>query len=163
MKAVNQSYKRLHCATVTLALCMGVVMLMASCGRHGSRQLKREVDSFAVNYFNWQYHKAFRHVTPGSEIWIAYAASQVHQADIDLLRQKEKPATCEIHGIDFDDNDSTAVAHVTIRDFLRMDTIGRAASFVVSADYDIPLRFMPETQKWMVNIQAPLRPVKRME
>lgn len=157
MKAVNQSYKRLHCATVTLALCMGVVMLMASCGRHGSRQLKREVDSFAVNYFNWQFHKAYRHVTPGSEIWIAYAASQVHQADIDLLRQKEKPATCEIHGIDFDDNDSTAVAHVTIRDFLRMDTIGRAASFVASADYDIPLVFNVEKDRWMVSLHGMLR------
>ena len=123
MKTVNQSNKRLHYALNILGTYLGLAIALVSCDGHGTRQLKREVDSFAVNYFNWQYHKAIKHVTPESEKWIRYAASQVHQADIDMLRQKDQSATCEIHDIDFDDNDSTAVAHVTIRDFLRMDTI----------------------------------------
>ncbi len=158
MKKVFKSNKRLHCLMGVLSVCLALVL--ASCGGHASRQLKREVDSFAVNYFNWQYHKALHYVTPESEKWIRYAASQVHQADIDLLRQKERPATCEIRDIDIDDNDSLAVAHVTIHDFLRMDTIGEAATLINAADYDIPLRYLNDKEGWMVDLKGALREVE---
>ena len=125
-----------------------------------SRQLKKEVDSFAVYYFNWQFYHAVRFVTPESEKWMHYAASQVHQADIDLLQSKELPASCEINEIVYSEDDKTAIAHVTIQNYLRMDTIGKAATIVNTAQFDIPLIYQPETDKWIVEVNELLRPVK---
>ncbi|MBQ1759120.1 MAG: hypothetical protein IIZ94_05515 [Prevotella sp.] len=141
---------------------LGVLFLLVACDFHAgsSRQLKKEVDSFAVYYFNWQFHHAVRFVTPESEKWMHYAASQVHQADIDLLQSKELPASCEINEVVYSEDDKTAIAHVTIQNYLRMDTIGKAATIVNTAQFDIPLIYQSETDKWIVEVNELLRPVK---
>ncbi|MBO6056726.1 MAG: hypothetical protein J6P64_00695 [Bacteroidales bacterium] len=141
---------------------LGVLFLLVACEFHAgsSRQLKKEVDSFAVYYFNWQFHQAVRFVTPESEKWMHYAASQVHQADIDLLQSKELPASCEINEVVYSEDDKTAIAHVTIQNYLRMDTIGKAATIVNAAQFDIPLIYQAETDKWKVEVNELLRPVK---
>ncbi|MBQ4209552.1 MAG: hypothetical protein II658_00915 [Prevotella sp.] len=141
---------------------LGVLFLLVACDFHAgsSRQLKKEVDSFAVYYFNWQFHQAVRFVTPESEKWMHYAASQVHQADIDLLQSKELPASCEINEVVYSEDDKTAIAHVTIQNYLRMDTIGKAATIVNTAQFDIPLIYQPETDKWIVEVNELLRPVE---
>ena len=94
---------------------------------------------------------------------MSYAASQVHQADIDLLQQKQLPATCEIQEITYDDEKQTAVAHIAIHDYLRMDTIGKAASVIDIAYFDIPLSYHSESDKWIVNINELPRPLKQKE
>ncbi|MBR6937163.1 MAG: hypothetical protein IKH63_06285 [Prevotella sp.] len=141
---------------------LGVLFFLVACDFHAgsSRQLKKEVDSFAVYYFNWQFHQAVRFVTPESEKWMHYAASQVHQADIDLLQSKELPASCEINEVVYSEDDKTAIAHVTIQNYLRMDTIGKAATIVNTAQFDIPLIYQAETDKWIVEVNELLRPVK---
>ena len=111
-------------------------------------------------YFNWQFHHAVRFVTPESEKWMHYAASQVHQADIDLLQSKELPASCEINEVVYSEDDKTAIAHVTIQNYLRMDTIGKAATIINAAQFDIPLIYQPETDKWIVEVNELLRPVE---
>lgn len=160
MKTIRQSCVSLHILSIALLFCS--ILFFASCEFHSgsSRQLKKEVDSFAVYYFNWQFHQARRFVTPSSEKWMRYAASQVHQADIELLQNKEVPATCEIHEITYSDDDSTAVAHVTIHDFLHMDTIGKAASIVNAAHFDIPLKYEAKTDKWIVEVDGLMREVR---
>ena len=160
MKTMLSYNKSLHYTSLVLVLCL--MFVVASCEFHAgsSRQLKKEVDSFAVYYFNWQFYHAIRFVTPESEKWIRYAASQVHQADIDLLQQKDVPATCEINEIAYDDEHNTAIAHVTIHDYLRMDTIGKAATIVDAAQFRIPLTYYAATDKWVVEMNELLRPEK---
>ena len=46
------------------------------------RSARAAADSFATYYFNWQFQKAARFVTDSSQVWLRYAASQVHEADI---------------------------------------------------------------------------------
>lgn len=163
MKIVRQSIVCLHILATLMVVCL--LFVVSSCENHvgSSRQLKKQVDSFAVYYFNWQFHKAVRFVTPESEKWMSYAASQVHQADIDLLQQKELPATCEIMEITYDDKVFSAIAHVTIRNYLRMDTIGKVASVIDVADFDIPLSYHSQSDKWIVNINELPRPLKNKE
>lgn len=163
MKKAFQYILGLHIRCVIMVLV--VLFLLVACDFHAgsSRQLKKEVDSFAVYYFNWQFHKAVRFVTPESEKWMSYAASQVHQADIDLLQQKELPATCEIMEITYDDKVFSAIAHVTIRNYLRMDTIGKVASVIDVANFDIPLSYHSQSDKWIVNINELPRPLKNKE
>ena len=113
MKKVRHSIVFIHIVSPILLFCL--LFVASSCEFHAgsSRQLKKQVDSFAVYYFNWQFHKAVRFVTPESEKWMSYAASQVHQADIDLLQQKELPATCEIQEITYDDTLFSAASSVS--------------------------------------------------
>ena len=163
MKIMSSYTNRSRFASLLMVLCFSLVVVSCEYHAGSSRQLKKEVDSFAVYYFNWQFYNAIRFVTPESEKWMKYAASQVHQADIDLLQQKELPATCEIKEISYDDEHNTAIAHVTIHDYLRMDTIGKAATIVDVADFDIPLVYMPQKDQWIVNLKECLRPVKCKE
>ena len=146
MKKAFQYILSLHIRCVMMVL--GVLFFLVACDFHAgsSRQLKKEVDSFAVYYFNWQFHHAVRFVTPESEKWMHYAASQVHQA--------------EINEVVYSEDDKTAIAHVTIQNYLRMDTIGKAATIVNTAQFDIPLIYQAETDKWIVEVNELLRPVK---
>ena len=163
MKKVRHSIVFKHIVSPLLLFCL--LFVASSCEFHAgsSRQLKKQVDSFAVYYFNWQFHKAVRFVTPESEKWMSYAASQVHQADIDLLQQKELPATCEIQEITYNDTLFSAIAHVTIRNYLRMDTIGKEASVIDVANFDIPLSYHSQSDKWIVNINELPRPLKNQK
>lgn len=163
MKKVRHSIVFIHIVSPILLFCL--LFVASSCEFHAgsSRQLKKQVDSFAVYYFNWQFHKAVRFVTPESEKWMSYAASQVHQADIDLLQQKELPATCEIQKITYNDTLFSAIAHVTIRNYLRMDTIGKEASVIDVANFDIPLSYHSQSDKWIVNINELPRPLKNQK
>ena len=87
-----------------IGLCIAVACMTASifslsgCEPHeGSEdQLKADVDSFANNYFNWHFPKAVKYCTQESERWLRYAASNVNETDVELLRQKPEDASIEI-------------------------------------------------------------------
>ena len=90
-----------------IGLCIAVACMTASifslsgCEPHeGSEdQLKADVDSFANNYFNWHFPKAVKYCTQESERWLRYAASNVNETDVELLRQKPEDASIEITDI----------------------------------------------------------------
>ena len=87
------------------------------------------VAAFASAYFNYDFEKALKLVTPDSEKWLHYAASNVTQEDVDLLNAQETAATAEAEGYERL-NDSTLVVTLTVRDFLTKDSlegVGRIA------------------------------------
>ena len=102
-----------------------------------------------------------RFVTPESKKWMSYAASQVHEADIELLRQKEKIATYTLNDIDYHENDTTADARITVHNFLQMDTIGKACQLVEKAEFAIPLVYREQEDKWIVNLNGLPRPLRK--
>lgn len=111
------------------------------------------MDSFAFYYFNWQFQKASRFVTDSSQVWLRYAASQVHEADIKILRDKED-ATIEIEEMDIASNDEPT-ARITVRDFLRMDTIGTEGHLVKKACFILYLEEAPEEKvRWKVRMEG---------
>lgn len=115
------------------------------------RLARTAVDSFATYYFNWQFDKAARFVTDSSQVWLRYAASQVHEADIAILREKED-ATVEIEEIDINDADSSS-ALVTVWDFLRMDTIGTEGHLVEKASFRLSIeKTSQEDRKWKIRM-----------
>ena len=99
-----------------IAIGMAVVAITTSlytltgCQSHegSEEQLENNLDSFATYYYNWQFPKAIKFCTAGSEPWLKYAASNVHEADVELLRNKAEDATVEINGIDFGDDEVSA-------------------------------------------------------
>ena len=89
------------------------------------------------------------------EQWLRYAASNVHQEDVDILRAQDEGASHEINEIVYNKDDSTAYARITVRNFLQMDTIGTAGHIVKEAQIRIPL--VLRNKKWLVKMEAPLQ------
>lgn len=130
------------------------LLFLASCGQgHAGKesQLKAYTDSFATHYFNWQFQKAIPFSTPESGIWLRYAASNVHQGDIDRLRAKEEGASCYLDQVKFT-GDSSAEVHLTVRNYLRMDSIGKTGSLVPKSHYRLFLVF--QNQAWRVRMEG---------
>lgn len=143
-------------------LMMVTIIALSSC-RHVSfgaeSDIEATVDSFACDYFNWHFEEAARHCTPESERWLRYAASNVHQADIDLLTHQEESAQHEILEINMDENDTTATVHLTVRNYLHMDTIGTKGHFVNQADF--VLNLVRRNGRWLVRMGGLPRSEKR--
>ena len=141
-----------------IAIGMAVVAITTSlyaltgCQTHegSEEQLKNNLDSFATYYYNWQFPKAVKFCTASSEPWLKYAASNVHEADVELLRNKEADATVEINDIDFGDDEVSAIADITVRNFLQMDSIGKEAHLVEEADFHLPMRI--ENGVWKIRM-----------
>ena len=118
------------------------------------------MDSFAFYYFNWQFPKATRFVTDSSQVWLRYAASQVHEADVAILRDKED-ATIEIDEIDVTSYNGPK-ARITVNNFLRMDTIGTEGHLVKKASFILHLEEVPEDKvRWKVRMEGLLQSEKR--
>lgn len=130
----------------------GLVAIFGCQPHEGSEeQLKVDVDSFATFYYNWHFPKAVRYCTPESERWLRYAASNVHEGDIEQLHQKPEDATIEITDVDFDDNEVSAVVTLTVKNFLQMDTIGQEAHIIPQAEFQLPMELHGD--KWKVKLE----------
>ncbi len=128
------------------------VFTHAACQPHegSEEQLKTDVDSFATYYFNWHFPKAIKYCTAQSERWLKYAASNVHEADVEQLRQKAEDATIEIHDIKFEADEVSATVSISVKNFLQMDTIGQEAHFVEQAYFHLPMEI--ENGKWKIKM-----------
>ena len=137
---------------MSLAFMALASLCISACHHHeGSEdQLEEYADSFATQYYNWHFEKALKYCTPESEMWLRYAASNVHQADIDSLRAKDEDATIEHGDIHYNDNDTTAIIDITAKNFLQMDSIGQVAHLVDEATFSIPM--VLRHGKWMVKM-----------
>ena len=87
--------KTISCMAIAVAAILASAYTLTGCQSHqgDEDQLENDIDSFATYYFNWQFPKTQKYCTQSSEPWLRYAASNVHQADVDLLRTKAENAT----------------------------------------------------------------------
>ncbi len=137
-------------------------LFVTGCNNHPNVQsdiVDNEVNAFAEAYFNYDFKTAANHCTPESEKWLRYAASNIHQADVDMLRNAPEGASIEINDYEYDDNDTTGVAIITVNDFMRLDTIGKAGHMIDKAVFRIPI--ILRDGKWtvkMVNLPRSEKP-----
>ena len=125
---------------------------LTGCQSHegDDNQLEADVDSFATYYFNWHFPKTLKYCTRSSEPWLRYAASNVHEADVERLRTKAEDATVEINDISFGDDGTSAIASITVHNFLQMDTIGQEAHLVDEAEFQLPMSM--ENNAWKIRM-----------
>ena len=126
-------------------------LLAGGCRESSESRLRTEVDSFAVAYFNWNLERAAAFATEESRSWLAYAASQVHQEEVDLLRGMDEGAGCELGDISYP-ADSMALGEVRVRHFVGIDTLGRPGRLVEKAVYRLPAVF--RGGRWRVHLSA---------
>lgn len=145
--------KMRHKTICIASFLVGTLLITTSCENHADgseRQMMLALDSFAVSYYNWQYHRALRFCTSESEPWLKFAASQVTQEDIELLHQ-EAMATYEVQSIDYAD-DTTAYANITVFNFLQPDSIGRQPHHIDKADFWLRMTLPAAEGKWKVDL-----------
>ena len=138
---------------LTVGCIATALYVFTGCEPHegSEEQLKADVDSFATYYYNWHFPKAIKYCTPESEKWLRYAASNVHEADVEQLRAKAEDAGVEIKDVDFGDDEVTATVSISVSQFLQMDTIGQEAHLVEQADFQLPMEI--HNGKWKVKLE----------
>ncbi len=147
------SHLKKQCVCCVFPLMIALPALMLSCGpRHegSEEQLLATADSFATAYYNWHFWDCARHCTDSSQIWLQYAASNVRQADIDLLNAQGEGAGHKITNVSYGQDGSSATVSVSVSHFLQMDTIGTAAHLVEEATFELPMR--RTDRGWQVNL-----------
>ena len=144
-------------SVAVLSMLLPMIFALSSCHRDEESQLKTDIDVFATAYFNWRFFEALPACTPSSRPWLSYMASQVTQADIDVLRAQAEGAAYEIADIQYAEDDRSATVKVTVRNFLPMDSIGSTSKIMPKAQFNIPVVRTGEV--WKVELSGVLRSV----
>ena len=121
-------------------------------------QLAETIDSFAYHYFNYHLPQALRFCTPESEKWLRYMASNVRQADVDVLRAQEEEAEISYDMPETLETDTLALVHLTVNNHFVKDSIGKTGHFAGETRYDILV--VKRQGKWVVNLPQQLAPIK---
>lgn len=144
-----------------ISLSIAFSTALFSCGvthKGDNDQINKEVDDFATSYFNYNYKEAIRHCTPESRKWLIYAASNIHDADIIILKNSKEGASIVINDYEFHDNDTTGYALITVHNYMQLDTIGKAGRIIKQADFRLPV--VLRNKRWTIKMEAPLRSEK---
>ncbi len=124
--------KRLVLFALGLLLCIGCEQTEKDL----DAKVLEHVAAFAEAYFNYDFEKARKMVTPDSEKWLKFAASNVTQEDVDLLNAQEGVAT--VVAEDYERlNDSALVVTLTVRDFLTKDSLGATGRIEAEGEFRI--------------------------
>lgn len=131
--------------------------LLAACIMVSDREknIREDIGEFAVRYFNCDFAGAAECCTPESRKWISLAASQMTEADLDVLRAQKNAATVEVTAVCFDSCDSLATVTVHVTDFMQTDTIGSAGHIIPEAMFTISA--VCRDERWLVRMACPLR------
>jgi len=137
--------KKIFLPTVFLAL---LTSACARDGRNGDKEVIAAANNFASAYFNYDFNGARPCVTPESERWLRFFASNVLEEDIELLKAQTSAAEHEVENISYA-SDTVAVAHCRIENYLKRDTLGRAGH-VVDKDY-VSMKLVLRNGRWLVD------------
>lgn len=106
-----------------IAILLSVGMLFSCNESKEEAQMKKVANAFAAHYFNWQYKDCISLVTAESKKQLSFLSSNVNEADVEMLRNKESDADVEILNIN-QLSDTSATVMLKINDVLYCDTIG---------------------------------------
>lgn len=122
-------------------------------------ELEACVDSFTHAFFNWRFNEACTYCTPASRKWLAFAASNVSEADIDALRSQPADIDYTLLHISYEDAAHTsAIVQVRIDNAIQADSLGGRRQMEVAAHYS--LRLVHTHQGWKVDLDGLPRPDK---
>lgn len=132
------------------------VMFLAACDvvSDANDGVRKGAIAFSESYFSLDFHAALDRSTPESRKWISYAASNVSEEDLSVLRSYGQTAKVDVSGIDLK-SDTTAVVTLSVSGFLSTDSIGRPGHIVDKAVFRLPM--VCREGRWLVRMEGPLR------
>lgn len=131
-------------------LCALLLLLLAACRPSTTEsQVCQAAETFAGAYFNYDFAKALKTSTPESAQWLRFAASNIYEADIEVLRAMESGAEVQAAEVETLSSDEATVA-VTVDNYMQRDTLGHPGHVVSGQTYC--LRLVKRGETWLVDL-----------
>ena len=135
-----------------------IAMLMYSCcdlSGDAKETIKKDIIGFSDAYFNFKLEEAAHFCTESSKKWIRFYASNIHLADLEVIRSQKNSAQIHIDDIIYNAEDSTGIAVVRVENFISLDTLGLPGHIVDQSVFHIS--FILHNGTCLVRMEAPLR------
>jgi len=132
-----------------------VILTISACDfleKEGSDMVDEAATQWAEAYFNYQYDRASRFVTPESRKWIRFAASNITEQDIEIIRQQESMA--EVSLTDYlQTDDSTWIATIEVNHFVMRDSLNQAGH-LVNNDMEFQIKIVERDKRMYVKMEG---------
>ena len=130
-------------------------ILLASCqmfNDNTSGAADKVVISWADAYFNYDYKKALKYMTPESEKWIQFAASNITEEDVEFIRQQVNAAKAEIKEQHITESDTIGAMVISVSNYVQLGTIGKGNQVIDNGEFYIPL--VKRDGQWKIRMEA---------
>lgn len=143
--------------TIQLLAAASLLNACAHTGNDPDAALKEQARQFSEAYFSYNFAKARQYVTPDSEKWLQFAASNLTQADIDLINATSQqltvtPTQCTHL------NDSASHVNVVLYNAVLKDNLEQPAHTAETADFTLTL--IKRGDQYLVRMAGLPRPAK---
>lgn len=132
-----------------------ILLLLNSCQLYNDNDtevIDKALSKWAEAYFNYDYSKAIEYMTPESEKWIRFAASNITQQDIDFLNKHQKDVKVEIVDRYIMNGDTTCSARIRVSDYVQLGFVGQESQITDQSEYQITLT--KRNGKWLVKMEG---------
>ena len=141
-----------------LLLLFVAAILMAGCdaGMNGDQQARKVAGDWADAYFNYDFKDASGYVTPESQKWLQFAASNVTEQELKLIQEAGGAMVTVSEGFD-EANDTMRLVTLTVTNSLKPSAQGKAdltkdGTFKVvvvkrEADWQVKMAGLPRSEK----------------
>lgn len=129
-------------------------VIFCACKSHGHEEdaaVTSAVNAFANAYFNYDFQGTIPYVTPESVKWLSFAASNIIDEDIALLRAQKEGARHTVENIQYP-SDSTAQVACKVYNVLIRDTLGRPGHIVREAIFN--LKVVKQNGQWLIRMEG---------
>ena len=139
-------------------LLFALAFLLNSCqltDANSSEAVDKPLLAWAEAYFGFDYKEALDYMTPESEKWIRFAASNITEKDVSYINEHNQEAKVEIVDRYMMAGDTTCSARIRVSDFVQLGFIGEDSKVIDQAEYQVTL--VNRDGKWLVRMEGPLQ------
>ncbi len=114
------------------------------------KKAARTAEQWAEAFFQADYQEAQQYVTPESQRWLQFAASNITQHDLDLLNAAD--INVEVEDILPSDNDSLVKAIINVSNYVAPALLGQESSIQQEGVFSVIL--VEQDGKWRVRMEG---------
>ena len=132
-----------------------MLFLLTNCqlqDNNSPESVDKPLSAWAEAYFNFDYKEALEYMTPESEKWIRFTATNITQQDIDFIKEQGKTPRIEILNRHILADDTTCTASIRVSDFVQLGFVGKDNKVVDQAEYQITL--VKHNGEWLVRMEG---------
>lgn len=155
MKKTDFTYNFIGFVSVK-SLCVAALLsfaaVLSGCGEEEGSEAEDVAKAFGEAYFNYDFTTAATLATPESGRWLRFAASNVYEADVKVLRGMDEGAKVDVDDVVYCSDDTTAVATLSVSGAMVRDTIG-VAGHVDKDKRTYTFRLVKRGERWLVRME----------
>ena len=132
-----------------------MTFLMGGCqvqDDHGKSAAEKSLTSWANAYFNFDYEKALKVMTPESGQWLRFTASNITQEDVDFIKQHDAQTQVEILNSQITEGDSICNAYIRVSNFIQLGNTAQDDQMIDTDEFLIQL--VKRDGDWLVKTEA---------